>query len=134
MPTNAMQGAVREHGHNFGWGIRGGKLASDAPSEAWHSTYHEGVFKAPEPKHVHPYHVMNDQERAARDVLIKERRVAKHNGGWGKLDPSHLERAQKAKATLRQCGHDIDAAAKESGWDKADRKTRRAYITKLIGG
>ena len=40
IPTDAMQAAVREVGHEFGWGIRGGKMASDAPSEAWHCTFH----------------------------------------------------------------------------------------------
>lgn len=39
VPTAQMQAAIRECGHLFGWGIRGGRLASDAPSEAWHCTY-----------------------------------------------------------------------------------------------
>lgn len=39
LPTAAMQAAVREYGHLFGWGIRGGVLQSDAPSEPWHCTY-----------------------------------------------------------------------------------------------
>ncbi len=134
LPRADMQAAVRAHGHKFGWGIRGGQMSSDAPSEAWHSMYHQGAFKAPaEPKHVHPYHVMNDRERAARDVLVKERRVAKKHGGWEHVDDSHLERASKAKATLKRCARDIAAAAKESGWNKANRKARFAYINKLTG-
>lgn len=39
IPTSTMQKYVREYGHLFGWGIRGGVLSSDAPSEAWHVTY-----------------------------------------------------------------------------------------------
>ena len=39
LPLPAQQAAVRKYGHLFGWGIAGGKLASDAPSEAWHCTY-----------------------------------------------------------------------------------------------
>ena len=39
IPTERMQAAVRRYGHLFGWGIKGGKLASDAPSEAWHCTF-----------------------------------------------------------------------------------------------
>lgn len=39
IPTFAMQRYVREYGHLFGWGIKGGVLQSDAPSEAWHCTY-----------------------------------------------------------------------------------------------
>jgi len=77
---------------------------------------------------------MSDREQAARDVLVKERRVAKRHGGWGEVDPSHGKRAAKAKGTLRQCAHDIEAAAKKDGWDKAHRKTRCDYINKLTGG
>jgi hypothetical protein len=134
LPTTAMQAAVREHGHTFGWGIKGGKLSSDAPSEAWHSTFHPGTFKAPPAKkRTHPYHFMNDSERAARDVLVKERRVAKNNGGWDKVDDSHLERASKAKSRLKACGREIAAAAKDSGWEKAHRKARFDYINQLTG-
>ena len=39
VPLPAQQAAVRKYGHLFGWGIAGGKLSSDAPSEAWHCTY-----------------------------------------------------------------------------------------------
>lgn len=134
VPTAAMQAAVRGCGHTFGWGIRGGKLASDAPSEAWHTTFHPGIFKAPPAnKHTHPYHFMSDRERAARDILVKERRVAKRNGGWDKVDPGHLERAMRAKADLRQYARDIAAAAGESGWRKANRKIRFDYIKTLTG-
>ena len=134
IPRADMQAAVRAHGHRFGWGIQGGQMNSDAPSEAWHSMYHTGSFKAPaKPKHVHPYHVMNDRERAARDVLVKERRVAKKHGGWDSVDDSHRRRAMKAKATLKRCARDIAAAAKDSGWNKANRRARFAYINRLTG-
>jgi hypothetical protein len=73
---------------------------------------------------------MNAKERAARDILVSERRVAKRHGGWKNVDDSHRARAAKAKATLRQCGWDIAAAAKESGWHKADRRKRHDYIQK----
>lgn len=39
VPTPQMQRCIRECGHLFGWGIRGGRLSSDAPSEPWHCTY-----------------------------------------------------------------------------------------------
>jgi hypothetical protein len=41
LPTTAMQAQVRRYGHLFGWGIAGGKLGSDAPSEPWHATYYQ---------------------------------------------------------------------------------------------
>jgi hypothetical protein len=134
LPSAGMEAAVREFGHIFGWGIRGGKLSSDAPSESWHCTFHPGVYKVTaRPDPVHPYQLMNARERAARDILVSERRVAKRHNGWKNVDASHLQRASRAKATLRQCASDISAAAKESGWDKANRKTRYDYIQKLIG-
>ena len=46
IPTPSMQAAVRKYGHLFGWGIAGGRLASDAPSEAWHCTFRGGASKA----------------------------------------------------------------------------------------
>jgi len=135
IPTTAMQAAVREHGHKYGWGIRGGQLASDAPSEAWHCTYHPDVYKGAEApdEHVHPYRLMNDKERAARDVLIKQRRIAKRHGGWGEVDPSHLKAAKQAKHALRRYACNIEAAAKKSGWEKNNRKARFDYINKLTG-
>ncbi len=134
VPQPAMKAALRAHGHDFGWGIAGGRLSSDAPSEDWHSLFHTGVWKGhAEPEHVHPYHVMNDRERAARDVLVKERRVAKKHGGWANVDHIHTKRAMKAKATLRRCARDIAAAARESGWDRANRRARFDYINRLTG-
>src|SRR4051794_6021128 len=74
VPSPAMQAAVRQHGHKYGWGIKGGGLSSDAPSEAWHCTFHHGVYQAPDDDepHVHPYRLMTDKEREARDVLVKQ--------------------------------------------------------------
>jgi hypothetical protein len=134
LPTDAMQAAVREVGHKFGWGIKGGQLASDAPSEAWHCTFHNGVFTAPAaPEHVHPYRRMNEAEREARDVLVHQRRVARKAGGWKEVDPVHLKRAVEAKKTLRQLAANIRSAARDGGWDKNYRKVRYDYINKLIG-
>lgn len=39
IPTAQMQAMVRRYGHRFGWGIAGGQLSSDAPSEPWHCTF-----------------------------------------------------------------------------------------------
>lgn len=133
LPTAPMQAAVRDCGHRFGWGIRGGRLNSDAPSESWHTTFHTGVFEPAASEREHPYQLMNDRERAARDVLVKERRVAQRHGGWSALDASHVERARRAKSELRHCARDIAAAAKKDGWQKCDRKVRFAYINQLTG-
>jgi len=135
IPTAPMQAALRTHGHAFGWGIRGGKLASDAPSEAWHCTFHTDVYAPPaaEDPAQHAYHALTDKERAARDALIAERRTAKRHGGWEKIDSVHLRRAAEAKRALAQYARDITAAAKDTGWEKAERKVRLDYINQLIG-
>jgi hypothetical protein len=41
VPTADMQQQIRKFGHLFGWGIAGGVLSSDAPSEPWHSKWHK---------------------------------------------------------------------------------------------
>jgi hypothetical protein len=135
VPTGDMQAAIREVGDRFGWGIRGGKLSSDAPSEPWHCTFHPGVYKGPVPqKREHPYKYMTDQERTARDTLLKERTSARRHGGWKQIDDSHRKRASEAKKELRQYAVNLRTAAKESGWEKNHRKERFDYINKLIGG
>jgi hypothetical protein len=136
LPTPAMQAAVRECGHNFGWGIRGGRLTSDAPSEAWHCTWHPGTYAAakehaPKPK-PHPYQALTEGERQSRNVLVKERRVARRHGGWDKVDKSHLARAVAAKNDLRAAMRRIAKAAEKDGWSKNQRRTRYDYIKKLV--
>lgn len=46
VPTPEMQAAVRRWGHLFGWGIAGGKIHSDAPSEPWHCTRWDNAMNA----------------------------------------------------------------------------------------
>src|SRR3954447_8659067 len=73
LPTPAMQAAVRQYGHEFGWGIQNGGLSAAAPPGAWHCTSHTGVFSPPKaPPHVHPYQRMNEAEREARDMLVRQ--------------------------------------------------------------
>jgi hypothetical protein len=131
-----MQAAVRECGHEFGWGIRGGRLGSDAPSESWHCTWHPGIYPAvkqnarkPKP---HPYHSLTDRERHWRDVLVKERRVARRHGGWSKVGESHLACAVEAKNELRKRMRKIAMAAEKDGWKKNDRRTRYDYMKRLV--
>jgi len=138
LPTPAMQAAVRKYGSEYGWGIRGGGPWTDAPSEAWHTTYnpdrdrHRGESPKAKPK-PHPRRYLSDSEKAARDTLVKERRVAKRNGGWAKVDDSHLRRASRAKARLRSQLREIREAAQKDGWGKNNRKQRADYIKTLLG-
>lgn len=39
VPSARMQALIRKHGHEFGWGIAGGKGYTDAPSEPWHAVH-----------------------------------------------------------------------------------------------
>jgi D-alanyl-D-alanine carboxypeptidase len=138
LPSPAMQAAVRECGHMFGWGIRGGRLASDAPSEPWHCTYHSGTYAAvkqnePKPK-VNPYKALTDREKHWRDVLLKQRRIARRHGGWREVDPSHLRMAVEAKKKLRAKMRKIAKNAEQSGWEKAHRRVRYDYMKKLVQG
>jgi hypothetical protein len=136
LPTPAMQAAVRACGHEFGWGIRGGRLSSDAPSEAWHCTWHPGSYPAvkqhtskPKP---HPYQVLSDRERAARDILVKQRRIARRHGGWSKVSKSHLAQAVEAKKEIRAAMARIAKAAESDGWKKNQRQVRYDYLKKLV--
>ena len=76
---------------------------------------------------------MNEDERAARDVLVRQRRVARKAGGWSKVEPFHLKRAVEAKQALRKLAANIRSAADDGGWEKNHRKARYDYINKLIG-
>ena len=138
LPSPAMQAAVRAAGHEFGWGIKGGKLASDAPSEAWHCTFHPGNYAAvkknePKPK-AHPYKALTEREKHWRDVLLSQRRIARRHGGWKKVDPSHLKKAVEAKKKLRAKMRTIAKNAEKSGWNKAQRRVRYDYMKKLVQG
>jgi putative chitinase len=73
---------------------------------------------------------LTKEERAQMDVLAAERRIAKRNGGWEGVDPSHLKRAQEAKAWLIKRREELlGLAQRESqGWDKASRRERYDVI------
>lgn len=133
LPTPAMQAAVRAMGGEYGWGIKGGGSWTDAPSEAWHTTYNPGYDKhrgQPVKEKPHPRRYLTGAEKAARDTLVKERRVARRHGGWDKVDDSHRAAAAKAKARLKVQLAQIREAGDP---DKMHRCERAAYIRQLIG-
>jgi predicted chitinase len=77
-----------------------------------------------------PWEVLSKEERAQMDLLASQRRLAKRNGGWDKVDPSHLERAKQAKAWLTARRKKLWHLAKEEpeGWAKAGRRERYELI------
>ena len=134
VPTTTMARLINTHGARYGWQ----KRWSDAQSEWWHFKYapQHDQYKGqkPKPKKKHPYHYMTDGEKKWRNVLVRERRIAKKHGGWDKVGATHLAQAKQAKKQLRKCKKRIENAAKKNGWNRAHRKTRHAYIKKLIKG
>lgn len=132
LPFPKMRQLIDRFGAEYGWS----KRWSDAPSEWWHIRYdpshdqHKG--ESPKPKK-HPRNYLSDEEKAARDVLVKERRIAKRHGGWNKVDKSHLERATRAKGRLKAQLTAIRKAAAKDGWSKNNRKQRADYIKELLG-
>ena len=136
VPTTTMAQLINRHGAEFGWQ----KRWSDAPSEWWHFKYapsydrHKGESPAAKPRKKHPYHSLTAQEKKWRNTLIRERKIAKRNGGWNKVGADHLSMANRAKQKLRAQMRSIQKAAKQSGWDKANRRTRYNYMRKLVNG
>jgi putative chitinase len=82
------------------------------------------------PRELDPWRVLTEKERAHMDVLASERRVAERHGGWDKVGPSHLRRANDAKAWLTQRRKDLWHKAKDesNGWEKAHRRERYELI------
>lgn len=133
VPTPAMAQAINRYGAEYGWQ----KKWSDAPSEWWHFKYapEHDQHKGEKPREQkHPYHVLTADEKQRRNVLVKERRIAKRNGGWSKVDASHLRRATEAKKWLANQARQIEQVAKRDGWGKANRRRRHDYIEKLVNG
>lgn len=133
--TRTMAAMINRYGAEFGWQ----KRWSDAPSEWWHFKYapqydkHKGQKPKPK-KHVHPYHYMTENEKHWRNVLVRERKLAKKAGGWDKVGAAHLGQAKQAKRHLRQSKKLIEAGAKKNGWKKFHRVVRHRYIKKLLQG
>jgi putative chitinase len=77
-----------------------------------------------------PWEVLTEEERAQMDILASKRRIAKRNGGWDKVDPSHREQAKQAKAWLAARRKELWRRAKEEpgGWKKAGRRERYELI------
>jgi predicted chitinase len=73
-----------------------------------------------------PYRSLKANEREVVEALDAERRSAKRNGGWDKIHPSHLARAQALKAQIVEMRKAVwrAAEAEPDGWDKHRRRER----------
>jgi hypothetical protein len=81
-------------------------------------------------KKVHPWDVLLAGERKMLSALEAKRRIAKRNGGWHKVDASHLREAEELKAELIIQRKKIWRAAQKSGWDRFDRRARYNLLVK----
>ena len=72
----------------------------------------------------HPWRVLGDVERSNLADLFAERRIAKRNGGWDKVDPSHLKHARELKDWLTNRRKEIWRAGKREGWKEHNRRRR----------
>ena len=77
----------------------------------------------------HPWRVLTSEERAMAATLLFERRVAKRNGGWHKIDPSHLRNAEKAKAWLEERNEELHRLGLSS---KSNRARRHRLLHQII--
>jgi hypothetical protein len=112
-------------------------VAFNVRGEGWHmDTLSEAALFAAARKLVKParprYWYMNKRERRLALELEAERRSAKRHGGWSKIDPSHLKRAREIVRWFEAQNKRIHKAAKESGWNKANRRARHKAIHNLI--
>lgn len=82
-----------------------------------------------------PWAALTKREREMMDTLASERRTAKRNGGWDKVDPSHLQRASAAKGWLIKRRKEIWRSAEHepSGWQANDRRARYELIKAATG-
>lgn len=132
VPTTRQAILINRYGEEYGWQ----KKWSDAPNEWWHFRYdedHDAHRDDPAVVRKHPYHVLVQKEKDARNCLVRERRIARRGGGWEKVHPSHLKKAQKAKDQLRQYMRVIEREAQKTGWQRANRRRRFDYMQSLVG-
>ena len=77
-----------------------------------------------------PYRCLLPAERELVEALDAERRSAKRNGGWDKIDPSHLANARRLKELITEARKAVwrAAEAEPGGWDTRRRRERFALL------
>jgi hypothetical protein len=81
----------------------------------------------------HPWCVLGDEERSKLAELFAERRTAKRNGGWDKVDKSHLENARALKAWLVARRKEIWRNGTAEGWKPHNRRRRYLVLKRATG-
>ena len=78
----------------------------------------------------HPWRVLGDTERGKLADLFAERRIARRNGGWDKVDASHRQHARELKGWLIDRRKEIWRAGTSEGWTPHRRRQRYVLIKK----
>jgi hypothetical protein len=78
----------------------------------------------------HPWSVLLPGERDILADLEARRRSARRNGGWDRIDPSHLQAASEAKAALIRQRKVLWRKAQTDGWSRWNRRRRYALLLK----
>lgn len=132
VPTVQMAQLINKYGASYGWQ----KRWSDAQSEWWHFKYAEehDKHKGEHPGKKPDAEYLTKNEASARRRLLRQRNIAKRNGGWDQIDPSHLKKAKKAKDDIRAHRRKIKAAAKRGGWKGHRRRERYRSLGRALNG
>ena len=75
---------------------------------------------------------MTKAERAHALNLEARRRTARRHGGWNRIGSEHLRSAERSKRFLVRANERVHAAARQSGWDRQNRRLRHQAFHKLI--
>lgn len=127
--TTQMAYLIKKYARMFGWSHDEGARVG----EWWHMRYVGGYKVAVKKSTLPKMSVLTPEERKQATILLRERKIAKRNGGWGgKLDPSHLKNATKARSYLESQNQAIHEEAKKTGWSRNNRRVRHTLIHHLI--
>ncbi len=124
---------LSRHGFNLDADGTYGEHTSDAVTRlyrAWghepHGRFGDVGWSIVEARH--PWRFLTVAERGALADLYSERRIAKRNGGWEQVDPSHRANADARTAWLVEQRKAIWRAGHRDGWREHHRRRRYLII------
>jgi hypothetical protein len=126
-----VQTWLRKHGHGSKVDGEFGRATQKAVKDMYRAYGHEphdrfGDVGWSIVEGKHPWCVLGDQERSKLAELYAERRTAKRNGGWDKIDASHRKNARELKEWLTARRKEIWRNGQAEGWKPHNR--RRRYL------
>ena len=126
-----VQTWLRKHGHGSKVDGEFGRATQKAVKDMYRAYGHEPHDRFGDVgwsiiEGKHPWCVLGDQERSKLAELYAERRTAKRNGGWDKIDASHRKNARELKEWLTARRKEIWRNGQAEGWKPHNR--RRRYL------